>query len=279
MRVLILGAGYVAQPLTAALTAAGHDFLAVNRTLGVDITKPDDLKKLSRHWDCVINTVSSNKGDAEAYRRVFLEGTRNVIAWLSESKIQNYVYTSSTSVYGQIDGSIVDENTPTEPVTETGKILVDTEQLLRGSSAIILRLAGIYGPERGHLFRQCLAGKAVVTGNGSRYINMIHRDDVVRAIMAAVERGDPGEIYNVADDEPVTELQFFQWLSKTLNRPMPPFAAELPSRKRGFTNKRVSNRRLREELRCQLEFPNFRVGYASEIQRLGLKAAGDCRTP
>ena len=204
MRVLILGAGYVAQPLTVALSAAGHEFLAVNRTLGIDITKPDDLKKLARDWDCVINTVSSSKGDADTYRRVFLDGTRNVIDWLSDSKIQKYVYTSSTSVYGQTDGSIVDESSSTEPPTETGRILIETEQLVRGFRGIILRVAGIYGPERGHLFRQYIAGKAVMTGDGSRYINMVHRDDVVRAIMAAQERAKPGEIYNVADDEPVT---------------------------------------------------------------------------
>jgi nucleoside-diphosphate-sugar epimerase len=270
MRVLILGAGYVGQPLAASLASAGNEVLSLSRSSGVDITNPADLKKLSPDWDCVVNTVSSSKGDAEAYRRVFLEGTRNIIEWLSGSKIQKYVFTSSTSVYGQTDGSVVDETSPTEPTSDTSKILVETEQLLHGFPAIILRVAGIYGPERGHLFQQYLHGKAAVTGDGSRYINMVHRDDVVRAIIAALERSRPGEIYNVADDEPVTQLEFFQWLSKTLNRPMPPFTAEPTSRKRGFTNKRVSNHKLRQELLCVLEYPNYRIGYASEIRRLAL---------
>ena len=268
MRVLILGAGYVGQPLAAELGSRGHKVCAVGRHSGVDITRVEDLKKLGRDWDWIVNTVSSNKGKLDDYISIFLEGTRNIIEWLHGATIGKYVYTSSTSVYGQTDGSVVDETSPTDPVSETSKVLVETEGLLRGFPAIILRLAGIYGPERGHLFKQYLKGEAVITGDGSRYLNMIHRDDVVRATISALERGKPGEIYNVADDEPVTRLEFFQWLAKTMDRPMPPFAPEATSRKRGFTNKRVSNRKLREELDCELEYPNYRVGYTAEINRL-----------
>jgi nucleoside-diphosphate-sugar epimerase len=267
MRVLILGAGYVGQPLAAELGSRGHKVCAVGRHSGVDITKVTDLKKLGRDWDWVINTVSSSKGNLDDYIRVFLEGTRNIIEWLHGASIIGYLYTSSTSVYGQTDGSIVDETSPTEPKSETSKVLVEVEELLRGFPAIILRLAGIYGPERGYLFQQYSAGKATITGDGSRCLNMIHRDDVVGAIIAALERGKLGEIYNVADDEPVTELEFFQWLSTTLNRPSPPFTSAPASRKRGITNKRVSNRKLRQELGCELAYPNFRAGYTALINK------------
>jgi len=268
MRVLILGAGYVGLPLSAELGSRGHQVCTVSRRSGVDITNLADLKELGPDWDWIVNTVSSGKGGVDDYRRIYLEGTRNIIAWLHGAAIQHYVYTSSTSVYAQTDGSLVDENSPTEPKSDTSKILVETEQLLRGFPAIILRVAGIYGPERGHLFQQYLRGQAAITGDGSRYLNMIHRDDLVRAIIAALERGKPGEIYNVADDEPVTQLEFFQWLAKTLNRPLPPFAPEPVSRKRGITNKRVSNRKLREELAFALQYPNYRAGYTTELQRL-----------
>jgi nucleoside-diphosphate-sugar epimerase len=266
MRVLVLGKGYVGLPLSAELASAGHDVRGLSRP-STDITKPADLKKLGHDWDWIINCVSSGKGNLEDYERIFLGGTRNIIEWLCGSLIKKYIHISSTSVYGQTDASVVDENSPTEPQSETSKVLVETEQFLKGFPAIILRLGGIYGPERGHLFRQYLGGQAVINGDGSRYLNMIHRDDVVRAIIAALERGKPGEVYNVADDEPVREIEFFQWLSKTLSRPMPPFAPAPVSRKRGITNKRVSNRKLREELGCELEYPNFRVGYAALIEQ------------
>jgi nucleoside-diphosphate-sugar epimerase len=153
-------------------------------------------------------------------------------------------------------------------------VLVKTEKRLLAATlatkfpAIVLRVAGIYGPERGHLFQQYLRGEAQLTGDGSRVINMIHRDDVVAAIIAALERGVPGRIYNVADDEPVTQREFFGWLSDKLAMPLPPMAQQKTARKRGVTNKRVSNRKLHDELQCELKYPTFRQGYAAEITRL-----------
>jgi len=271
MRVLVLGAGYVGGALAIQLTARGHKVEAVSRTSGVDITNIADLKRLGRDWDWVVNTVSSSRGGVEDYRRVFLEGTRHIIEWLSGSRLQKYVYTSSTSVYGQTEGSWVDETSLTQPHSETSRILFETEKLLSDLPAVILRVAGIYGPERGFLFQQYLRGEATITGHGSRYLNMIHRDDVVRALMDALERAATGETYNVADDQPVTQVEFFQWLSTTLNRAMPPFAPEPASRKRGVTNKRVSNRKLREQLGCELAYPSYRAGYRALIARLGGK--------
>ena len=123
-----------------------------------------------------------------------------MIDWLAGQAPQKYIYTSSTSVYAQTDGSIVTEECPAEPASETSQVLVETEQLLLSAArekrfpAVILRVAGIYGPDRGHLFKQYLLGEARLSGDGSRYMNMIHRDDVVRAVVAALEQGQPGEI-------------------------------------------------------------------------------------
>ena len=99
---------------------------------------------------------------------------------------------------------------------------------------------------------------------------MIHRDDLVTAIIAALRNGRVGEIYNAVDDEPVTQLHFFRWLSESLGKWMPPFATaeDNAQRKRGLTNKRVSNRRLKMELGVQLKYPTFRQGYTAEITRL-----------
>ena len=105
---------------------------------------------------------------------------------------------------------------------------------------------------------------------GERLINMIHRDDLVGVILAALKDARPGEIYNAVDDEPVAQIHFFRWLSETLGKWMPPFAteAENAARKRGLTNKKVSNRKLKMELGYQFKYPTFRQGYTAEIQRL-----------
>jgi nucleoside-diphosphate-sugar epimerase len=246
------------------------------RPLVADITKPADLAALPAAFDWIVNCTSSTKGGVDEYRAVYSHGTRNLIEWLSAAPPKKFVYTSSTSVYGQTDGSAVKETHPTEPVNETSRVLIETEELLLGAAqqkkfpAVILRVAGIYGPERGHYFKQFLNNEARIEGKGERILNMIHRDDVVGAIIAALKNGRPGEVYNAVDDEPVAQVHFYRWLSETLGKWMPPPAtdAETAERKRGFTSKKVLNRWLKMELGYQFKYPTFRQGYTEEIRRL-----------
>ncbi|MGI8964791.1 MAG: SDR family oxidoreductase [Limisphaerales bacterium] len=287
MRVLIIGCGYVGLPFGAELVRLGHEVSGIRRSqdgmeelsaagikpLAADITNLEQLKKIPADFDWVVNTVSASKGGAEKYREVYFNGTKNLIEWLSPDPPKKFVYTSSTSVYGQTDAAQVKETSPAEPANETSKILIATEKLLLAAvveqkfPVIILRVAGIYGPERGHLFQQFLKNEAKIFGQGRRLINMIHRDDLIGAIMAALKSGRAGEIYNAVDDEPVPQIHFFRWLSETLGKNMPPFANETENakRKRGLTNKKVLNRKLKMELGYQFKYPTFRQGYTAEI--------------
>ncbi|HUE36153.1 MAG TPA: SDR family oxidoreductase [Candidatus Acidoferrum sp.] len=289
MKCLIIGCGYVGLPLGAELARLGHEVFGLRRnisaegelkTAGIqplfgDITKRESLEALPREFDWVVHCVAAG-GDATNYRQIYLEGTANVIQWLSASPPKKFVYTGSTSVYGQADGLQVKESSPAEPEAETAKVLVETEKNLLDAfrekkfPAIILRVAGIYGPERGHRFKQFLKNEARMEGDGSRFLNMIHRDDVVGCVIAALKSGRPGEIYNAADDEPVNQRTFFEWLGATLGKYPPPSVTEdaAEARKRGATNKRVSNRKLKMELGYQFRHPNFRKGYTAEILRL-----------
>lgn len=294
MRVLIVGCGYVGTELGRELVVRGHEVFGMRRHAGsardlsaagitavvADVTQRGELFRIPGGFDWVVNTVSSSKGDAHDYRSVYLQGTRNLLEWLPRASVRKYVYTSSTSVYGQTDGSWVNEVSPTNPRNDTSRLLVETEQLLLEATretnfpGVLLRVAGIYGPGRGHVFRQFLSGEACLCGAGDRIMNMIHREDVVRAILCALEKGATGGVYNVADDEPVTQHEFFSWLSGRLGKPMPPVLAECENAtpKRGLTHKRVSNQKLRKELACELKYPTFRQGYSAEIARL--QAAG-----
>src|SRR2546426_118828 len=148
---------------------------------------------------------------------------------------------------------------------------------MTGGSTASVRLAAIYGPERGYWFKQYLKNEAKIEGKGDRFLNLIHRDDLVGTIIAALKNGHPGQIYNAVDDEPVTQLAFYQWLSSTLGKKPPPFATEDADsgRKRGRTNKQVSNRRLKIELGYQFKYATFRQGYAAGISR---EATGSAAT-
>lgn len=288
MRVLIVGCGYVGMPLGERLVCAGHAVTGMRRSragdaemqargiaaLHADITRPDDLAAIRPEFDVVINVASSARGGAEEYNAVYLQGTRNLLHWLRLNPPARYIYTSSTSVYGQNDGSVVTEESLAEPDSETSRILRETEKLLACQSeisAIVLRTSGIYGPGRGHLFKQFLKGEAQLRDDGAAYINMVHVDDVAGAIETCLTAGPERAIYNLTDDEPVTQLEFFQWLAARLNRPMPPSAPADPNRKRGLTNKRLSNARFKAATSYQFKYPTFREGYAAEMARLGLQ--------
>jgi nucleoside-diphosphate-sugar epimerase len=275
MRVLIVGCGYVGMPLGLELVRRGHKVSGLRRSatgcaevtaagltpLQADITVADDLARLSADYDWVVNCVSSSGGGVDDYRTTYLQGARNLIEWLGKAS-SKLVYTSSTSVYGQTDGSWVDEGSVTEPVAETARVLLATEKLWLATGGVVLRVAGIYGPERGYWLNQFLRGEARLDGEGERWSNMVHRDDVVGALLAALEHGKGGTIYNVVDDEPVTQRACFEWLSRTLNKPMPQSGTPDPvERKRGATNKRVSNRRIQQELGWRLKYPTFRDGF------------------
>lgn len=286
MRILIIGCGYVGVALGARLVEAGHEVFGLRRSgaeelsaagirpLIADITNPASLAVLPGGFDWVVNTAAAG-GGVEDYRQVYLEGTRHVLGWLKQAPPKAYVYTGSTSVYAQNDGSWVTEESLAQPDVETGRILLETEELLRNAAragevpAVVLRCAGIYGPGRGYWLQQFLRGEATMEGCGSRWLNMVHRDDVGLAVMMAWERGKPGQIYNVMDDEPVQQREVFTWLADQLGKPLPASGPENPSRRRGATNKRISNRKLRLELGCVLQYPSFRQGYLAELRRLG----------
>ena len=289
MRVLIVGCGYVGVPLGAELVRLGHEVFGLRRNAAAvaelqaagiqpligDVSRPESLVKLPHDFDWIVNCVAAG-GAAENYRKIYLQGTHHLIEWLTPNPPKKFVYTSSTSVYGQNNGSPVKESSPTEPLAETSKILVETEKVLLASvaerklPAVILRVAGICGPDRGHWFKQFLKDAAHIEGDGSRCLNMIHRDDLVGCIVAALKNGRAGEIYNAVDDEPVSQLHFFQWLAQAVDKPLPPSVPENADdqSKRGMTNKRVSNRKLKMELGYRFKHPTFRQGYSAELLRL-----------
>ncbi|WCJ59129.1 SDR family oxidoreductase [Fontisphaera persica] len=291
MRALIIGCGYVGTALAEQLLQRGVEVHAVRRQAvelappslaaarwwTVDITQRDAVRQLQGKWDAVINCVSSSRGGVEVYRQVFLEAAGHLREIFTVAPPVLYVHLSSTSVYGQTDGQWVTEDSPTEPANETARILVATEHQWREAAAggmpvAILRLAGIYGPGRCYWLNQFLAGQARLDESSGRFLNMIHREDVVQAILAVLDHAGraAGRVYNVADDGPVTARELFGWLAQQLGRPLPPeMSGEVAvPRKRALTNKRVSNARLKAELGWRPRYPTYREGFLPEIQRL-----------
>ncbi len=254
-RILIAGCGYVGEATGLLFHESGWEVEGWTRSSdsakklstlpfivrAVDIANRDQVLSAADKFDRIIHCASSGGGGTSEYRRVYLEGARNLLDVFAGTPL---LFTSSTSVYGQRDGSWVTESDPAEPLHESGRILRETEELVLDRRGIVARLAGIYGPGRSFLLQQLLSGKAVIDPERERFVNQIHRDDIAAALLLLVQRG-AAEIYNVVDDQPILLSECYQWLARELHRSAPPTGETTKSRKRGNSNKRVSNKKLR----------------------------------
>jgi nucleoside-diphosphate-sugar epimerase len=268
--VLIAGCGFVGLPLarnfassgweTHALTVSGTSAANLDGepflTHALDITRKTSFAGLAeRRFNVVIHCASSGRGGASDYAAVFLTGTQNLMANLEYERL---IFTSSTSVYAQTDGSTVDETSPADPVRETGQILRKTEDLVLVSGGTVARLAGLYGPGRCTPLQRLLDGRAVIEEDGSRLMNSVHQVDAAKALQFLAE-GEWSGVFNVVDDQPVAEIEWYRYVCHRLSKPLPPVGPRDLNRKRGWTNKRVSSRKLRS-LGWELVYPTFKEG-------------------
>jgi nucleoside-diphosphate-sugar epimerase len=141
---------------------------------------------------------------------------------------------------------------------ETSRILLETERLVVATGGgIVARLAGIYGPGRSALLNKFLNGTAIIDPETDRFVNQVHRDDIASALLLLLSREVEGaRIYNVVDDQPILQSECYRWLAHRLNRPLPPLGKSKQQRKRGDSNKRVSNAKLRR-LGWAPQYPTF----------------------
>jgi nucleoside-diphosphate-sugar epimerase len=129
----------------------------------------------------------------------------------------------------------------------------------------VARLSGIYGPGRSALLSKFLAGTAIIDPENDRYVNQVHRDDIASALFVLVSgEWQQRQIYNVVDNQPMLQSDCYRWLAERLNRPLPPIRALTEQPKRGGTNKRVSNAKLRS-LRWTLQYPTLADGMEKSI--------------
>jgi nucleoside-diphosphate-sugar epimerase len=274
-RTLIIGCGYIGLPLALCLQRKGHEVSGwVRSAASTEALKDRAFHQLivgsvadatiwegvEQKYDFVIHCASSGRGGEAAYEEVFLRGARMMDSHQPQAP---RILISSTSVYGQAQGEIVTEESVAAPGTPTSRILREAEEATLESGTTIVRSAGIYGPGRSVLLEKLRRDEAMIEGDGQRWINQIHQRDLTTLLAHLIEVGAPGEIYNAADDTPVTQLDYYAWCSEFLHKPMPPIGPINVNRKRGVTNKRVSNAKLRATGWMPI-YPSFREGLAAD---------------
>ena len=275
-RVLIAGCGYLGEATADLFAAHGWQVEGWTRSTeamqqlsaksypgcAVDLADQPAVMVCETDFDAVIHCASTRGGDVDLYRQVYLEGVRNLVARFTAAKL---LFVSSTSVYAQTSGESVNEESPAEPTHPAGKVLREAEQLALEHRGVVARLAGIYGPQRSFLVKSLLAGNAVIDPDNDRFLNQIHRDDAATAlVLLSAHQSAGGEIFNVVDDQPIRQSECYRWLAAKLNRPLPAVGSLPAKRKRGWSNKRVRNAKLRGAGWVP-QYPTFAEGMENSV--------------
>ena len=204
--------------------------------------------------------------------------TAHLIAALGRggSLPQHFIYISTSGVYGDCGGALIDETSPLRPGTERALRRADAERRLRewgtrsGVRVSILRVPGIYAANRLPVAR-IERGTPALAPQDDAYVNHVHADDLARMVVAALHRGQANRSYNASDDAPQKMGDYFDLVADRFRLPRPPRVARaearsvLPENLLSFMNesRRLVNSRIKQELRVRLRYPTVNEGLAA----------------
>jgi nucleoside-diphosphate-sugar epimerase len=276
-RTLILGCGYLGCRVGTRLVEQGDVVFGTTRNeakgdglqrLGItpvvmDVADPSPLAALPP-VERVVHSLGFDRKAGASRSEVVIGGLNRVLDALES--VSRILFTSTTGVHGQEDGSWIDETSPTSPTDEPGRIALEAENLLRDRrpDAVIVRLAGLYGPGR-MIRRDLLLAGAPIVGAVDSYLNLIHIDDAAAVVVAALEHAPAGSTYLACDDRPLVRREYYRTMAEFLQAPEPRFEPGEGTR-RERTNRRISNRKIREELGVRLLYPDVREGLAASLR-------------
>jgi nucleoside-diphosphate-sugar epimerase len=278
-RVLIAGCGDVGTALGLLLAADGHEVFGLRRNpdrlpapirpLAGDLGDPASLGAIPDGVELVVYTAAADRFDDAAYRRAYVDGVAHLLGALRtrDAPVRRFLFTSSIAVYAQTDGGWVDETSPAEPAGFSGRRVLEGERLALAGPvpAVVLRLAGIYGPGRTRLLDRVRSGEATCPEGAPRWTNRIHRDDCAGAARHLLGLAQPDPMWLGVDQEPAPECAVLDWLADRLGVP-PPRRVPRDDRAAGRpeTSKRCSSRKLLAS-GYVFRYPTFREGYAALV--------------
>lgn len=217
--------------------------------------------------ETVLFCVGHDRAAGHGVRAATVDGLRNTLERLSQTR--DFLYVSTTGVYGDHGGEWIDESTAPAPLDESGSAHLEAEEELlrwarrRGVRAMILRLAGIYGPNRLIGAAALRAGRPI-EADPDVHLNLIHVEDAARAVEAARRHGRANERYIIADGQPPTRRAFYEHLAELLKTRAPSFRPDGARRRRG--DRRFAARKMRTELGFTPGYPDFRAGLAASLR-------------
>lgn len=287
LKIAILGCGYVGTAFALQAQTTGHQVLGIVRSeasvarlaaLGVSAQAHDlfasDWAPLPEAFDLVIYAASTGGSGVDAYALTYDVGVRRALAWAREVGAKTFIFTSSTGVYRQDDGSVVDEDSPVGGTPTADAILAGERAVLAAGfpRAYVLRFGGLYGPGRHYLVDQLKRGETVIGGRVDHFINYLHREDAAAAMLAAALSDAPSGVYNLTDGQPLTKAELAVWICAQLKITPPVFDAAAPAgprvRRTGQVqpSRRVNSARAGQALGWQPIYPNVFKGLAEFLR-------------
>jgi nucleoside-diphosphate-sugar epimerase len=292
---ILIGCGYLGSRVAKLWRAADDHTIATTRQENItsamieagvfsaqaDVTNPDTLHWLKEspalggcHAESLIYSVGFDRSGEHDIHTVYAQGLANVLAALPAS-VKRVIYISTTGVYGAAGGDWVDEQTQSDPQRDGGKASLAAEGVLRnhpiGKNSIILRLAGIYGPNRVPYIDKLRAGEPLAVPSEG-WLNLIHVDDAASIVLtvdrwAAENKFDDGPaVFCMSDGHPVVRGEYYREVARLIGVTEPTFAepdADSPAAARARSDKRISNRKLVDTIHPSFRYPDYRTGLSA----------------
>ena len=278
-KILIIGCGSIGTQLAHNLAAKGHDVTGLKRNppkldigeinyFTADISLAYQLEELPLDFEFIYFIVSPDGRNKESYQAIYEIGLTNLIdRFAKEGASPNWIFVSSTSVYGQSEGEWVDEESIAQPDNITSQYIRQAEQKLMDLNPqnIVVRFSGIYGPGREYLLRMAKQ-QSVIQKDPPYYTNRIHQQDCIGVLIFLLEQSLAGgtleQCYWASDDDPATMWDVMSWLTEHLSCKPPEIKV---NDKEVGMNKRCNNQRLKT-LGYHFQYPDFKVGYLELIK-------------
>jgi nucleoside-diphosphate-sugar epimerase len=302
MRALVTGAsGFIGGALCEQLREHGHEVVALvrrggsapagTRELLAELGEGPALTRavLDAGPDCVFHLAAeiASQRDERKLDAVNVAGTQRLLDACVElagadAAVGPRVVFASTVVTGDAHGRLLTEEEPLPVQTPYGRSKQEGERLVLASGlpAIVIRPSHVYGPG-GWYLNELIAhlrqpGRFAVIGSGENLWDVVHVEDVATALRLAGERASAGEVYHVADDEPISFYDFMALTAKELGlgspRRIPAALASVVAGRNAVAaatrSARSSNAKIKRELGWQPRFANARVGVADAVARL-----------
>ncbi len=277
-KVVFIGCGKIATQSAITLHQDGIEVLGVRRdtnklphslpSYAADVMQPESLTFLQTHTpETIVYSLAAQSFDEQSYINAYVTGLQNVIAACDLSKLKRLIFVSSTAVYHQNDGSIVDETSATQPKRFNGQIMLQAEQLaLSTDIGACLRLSGIYGSGRTRMIDRVRNGQCTDESSNS-YTNRIHATDCSAVLVHLVKQDALPDIIIGSDSNPGPAHEVETYIAKQLEIEKQ-YAQHNPIKPvRIAGSKRCSNRLLLDT-GYRFTYPDYRAGYKQLIKEL-----------